>query len=95
MNATRTDASWAAPRVLSMLSQTSKMPAVRVGTAKKSMVPNSFSVSISARATPTATAGRASGIATVKKLATGPRPRVRLASNTPKLCSMNAARARR
>ena len=95
VNATRIDASWAAPVVLSMLSQTSKIPAVRVGTAKKSMVPNSFNVSISASATPTAIDGRASGAATVKKLARGVRPRVRLASNSPKLCSMNAARARR
>ena len=95
MNATRAIASCEAPAGLSMLSQTSKIPAVNVGTAKKSTVPNSLRVSMRASATPTAMPGRAIGRAMEKKLRAGPRPRVRLASNRQKHCSVKAALASR
>ena len=81
--------------MLFMLSHTSNMPAVKVGTAKNSTVPNSFRVSMRASATPTAMAGRAIGIATRRKLRSGPWPRVRLASKRQKHCSTKAARASR
>ena len=71
------------------------MPVVKVLTPKYWTVPKSASVSISASATPPAIAGRASGIATLKKLPQAPRPSVRLTSSMQVHCSRKAARARR
>jgi hypothetical protein len=71
------------------------MPVVNVSTAKYSTVAKSASVSIRARVNPAASAGRAKGRATPKKLPQAPRPSVRLASSTQTDCSRKAARARR
>ena len=71
------------------------MPVVKVFTAKYCTVAKSAMVSISASVTPPMIAGRASGIATRKKLRHGPQPSVRLTSSTQIDCDRKAARASR
>jgi len=56
-------------------------------------VPKSASASITHNVTPAAIAGRATGSATRKNTAAGPRPSVRAASTTPADWPANAARA--
>ena len=68
---------------------------VRVSTPRNSAAPTSFSASIKARPTPTATAGQASGTATRRNSTAPDAPSVRAASSTSADCMANAARALR
>ena len=71
------------------------MLTVRVETPRYCTAPRSFMHSISASATPAASAGRASGSATDQKAPADVRPSVRATSSTQIDCCTKLARAER
>ncbi len=86
---------WPAAAVSPIDSQALKMPVVKTSSAKYETVPKSASVSMSARAAPAATAGRAIGSATRQKLPQALCPASRPASSALRETSRNAVRASR